>query len=224
LAQFFQTYFLFITALFWLGLFLLAFWWSPAHRRVMFYSGLLLLPAVSTDFLLVPDYWQPCKLFGLTAGLEDVLFFFAIGGLAWWVAADRFQRHLDLTTPLKCSLRRYVGVGLGGCGLTGLLFFLGASHIWSVLGSILMVGAFLIWWQAHLWRAILGSAAVFGVLYVLVFNFFALLWANFLSLWNMSRLSGVILGLPVEELVWALGFGFSWPLVVCYILDLPKTA
>jgi len=43
--------------------------------------------------------------------------------------------------------------------------------------------------------------------------------AHFLQQWNLPSLSGFIFGLPLEELVWALGFGFTWPVFMAHVFD-----
>ena len=44
-------------------------------------------------------------------------------------------------------------------------------------------------------------------------------WPHFIQQWNLPSLSGFIFGMPIEELVWALGFGFTWPLFMAHVFD-----
>ncbi len=218
LSLFFHTYMYFATCVCWATLFLLAYILWPAQRRPMLLSALICAPSAALG-LLFRLYWHPPKIFGLSVGVEDLIFAFSMGGLAWWVAAACRRKDFQPPVPFKPSLVRYLSGIILGISAYIALNLIGIGLIWSIYGSIYALGFFLLMRQAGKWLTSLVGAALFALAYGLIFNGYQLIWPNLLDLWNLPALSGVIWGVPLEEWSWALGFGFTWPLFMAYVFD-----
>ena len=68
---------------------------------------------------------------------------------------------------------------------------------------------------------IIFSGLIFGVLYFLFFSVFSFLVPGFIKHWNLVNLSGVILlGVPLEEIVWAIGTGALLGPIYEYLLSI----
>ncbi|MDZ7697880.1 MAG: hypothetical protein U5R49_13465 [Deltaproteobacteria bacterium] len=89
-----------------------------AHRKPLLLSGLLSAPCSLTTFYFVPEYWRPVRLFDLPIGIEDTLFSFSTGIIAWFLVGI-FYNGSTLETGLKPVLKRYCV--LGGIGIMVLL-------------------------------------------------------------------------------------------------------
>ena len=153
-------------------------------------------------------------------GVEDLVFSFATGGLAWLLATPPSGRPVVIEVRPWRSLTRY-----GACSSVGLSVALGAW--WLGMGimpafwlSMVVVGGCLLVWRPSMWRLSLTGALWFVGLYaaatVTVFSAFPRLGLHF----TQTNLLGItVLGVPVEELVWALGYGAVYPLVLAYSFE-----
>ena len=66
-------------------------------------------------------------------------------------------------------------------------------------------------------NTILGGA-LFMMLYFTVFLLMILIFPNFVNAWNLSAISGIlILGIPIEELMFSFTFGMYWSGIYEYI-------
>ncbi len=46
------------------------------------------------------------------------------------------------------------------------------------------------------------------------------LWPHFAEQWTHANLWGLtIAGMPLEEYVWSLAFGSTWPLIIAHVLE-----
>lgn len=195
---------------------------APAERRRILTSGLLSLPFGLWSAAHVPDYWSPKFLarFRL-AGLEDLLYAFLAGALAWWLATALSQRRMAAHANFFHAAWRYAlfsGVGTAVC----LPLWLGGVDVMTaVLIGLATMGALLAMALPSDERRLAATGSVgFCLLYGVVLKTTTLLWPQFLDQWHAPNLSGVkVLAMPVEELAWALAFGAVWPLAILFVLD-----
>lgn len=214
----------------WLGwsLLLVAFWAviylsleSRSIRREMLIVSLFTSLLGLTEPFFVPAYWSPPSLFDLarTTGfdIESLFFSFAIGGLGFAlymkvfgitrevplpyseIVAARHRYHLPLllTTPLV---------------FFALLFFSGLNPIYCAIISLLIGGLTTWYCRPDLKKKMVVSGVLFLLLYFLYFLILVIIEPLFVpEVWNLPALSGVlILGIPLEELLFAFSFGFYW--------------
>jgi hypothetical protein len=209
-----------VTLVFCLSLLMAGFFGSSARqRRVVLLSGVLALPASLSALDWVPEYWRPQVLWDLPVSLEDVAFTFVAGGLAWLLVAFPWGGHLVLPPRLKPSLKRYSFGALGILSITGLLKVWGCDYFWALTVAIYGLGLILLRFLRPFWPLACWGGIAYLVLHFLVLKTAFLIWPHFLQQWNLPAIRGFIFGVPLEELVWALGFGFTWPLYMAYVFN-----
>lgn len=191
----------------------------PAERQLALWSAALQMPLGFLSVFFVPAYWQPARLFVLGAGPEDLLFSFASGGLVWLFAAPPGGR-LERAVEPRTIARRYAAFAVPGVAAGALLVGWGLGPMSATVVVGLAAAAVLVRRQRHLLRLALAGAVGFGLLYPAVLALAGRLWPHFPGQWSESGSWGLRLaGLPLEEVVWALGGGAVWPLFVAFLVD-----
>jgi hypothetical protein len=184
----------------------------PDERRAMAASGLLLTPFALFGPFVQGSYWRPERLGGLELGIEDVLFCFAFGALAWGFAAlgrPRLPRLLPLTTRFA---RR-----AGAVGMLGLLGFLalwiaGLSAIWSLLVVQAGLAVAMVMREPSLLLPSIKSAVILTLYYLAMLAGMVLFFGEAVAaLWTMESWFGFgLFGVPIEEILWATSFAAAW--------------
>jgi hypothetical protein len=193
---------------------------SKEQRRPMLLSALLFTPFALTGIILVPSYWRPKLFWDLIVGVEDVIFCFVNGGTVWFVSSYFIKDHLLLPGQFKPLMKRYIKYILYGAIAYSALLLAGFGFLWSIFGSLYALGFMLLYTQWRLWPLALCGTGASLVFYSLILKLIFSFWPHFIRQWNLTSLSGFIFGMPVEELIWALGFGFTWPLFMAYVFDI----
>jgi hypothetical protein len=191
----------------------------PRHRRAMLWSSLFTAPFGLTEPIFVPEYWNPPSLFGLAQrtgfDIESLIFCFGIGGIGAVLYNLLTGQWLEPLPSAERRSRRH------------------RFHVWAVSAPFL---AFPVLYELP-WNPIypaivamaIGAVAnvlcrpdlgrkswVGGVLFVGYYMIFliGLEWSapGYIErVWNLDALSGLRLGtMPVEELLFAIGFGAFW--------------
>jgi hypothetical protein len=191
----------------------------PAQRRGMLWASLFTAPFALTEPLFVPKYWDPPSLFSLAQttrfDIESFFFCFGIGGVAsvlYNVLTGRARIPLA-PRPKGMHLARYHYVSVASPFIAFLLL------LWVPWNPIypciiaMFVGAI----ATMLCRPDLARKTWIGgllfVLYYLVFIIgLHLSQPGYIErVWRLSELSGILVwGLPIEELLFAAGFGLYW--------------
>jgi hypothetical protein len=173
-----------------------------------------------TESLFVPEYWSPPTLFDLARrtgfDIESLLFAFGVGGLAVIIyerifkvrhkKVSLFERHdpkhrLHLlalfSTPIIFVL---------------LLVFTDLNPIYSTFIALSGGGLFAWYCRPDLKKKMITSAFIFLVIYFFFFLSLVIIFPNYVKeIWNLSAISGILIsGIPLEELMFALGIGFLW--------------
>lgn len=185
-------------------------------RMVSLWTSLLGL----TEPIFVPAYWNPPSLFDLAArtgfDIESLLFAFGIGGLALVI----YERIFHVTyKPIHAKERRLPHHAFHWLALTCapmlfviLLFSTTLNPIYSAI--IALIGGGLATWACRpdLKRKMFVSACLFTMLYFVYFLTLIIAYPGYVPLvWNLPALSGIlIVGIPLEELLFAFSFGFFW--------------
>jgi hypothetical protein len=191
----------------------------PQQRRVTGFSAVLCTPFALTSLYLVPAYWMPQRLGNLILGIEDVLFCLTTGGIAWFTAVFCWPERFFLPSEVKIKWGRYLSCIAAGPLIFGVPRILGLGLMGSTLWTIYAIGFLLLLLQRRLWFLALGGGFIFLGVYSLVLLAFLYAAPHLLNLWNGAAISGLIGVMPLEELVWALGFGFTWPLYMAYVFN-----
>lgn len=191
----------------------------PGHRRTMLWASLFTTPFGLTEPLFVPEYWSPPSLFDLARrtgfDIESLIFCFGIGGVGA-VLVDVLTRRA--AKPMSEAARHdprhrfHRWILLSPFLIFAALATLDWNPIYPGIVAMLVGAGLSVWCRPDLLRSTLLGGAVF-VVYYLVF-LAGLEWTvpDYIEeVWNLDALSGVRLGFaPLEELLFALGFGAYW--------------
>lgn len=190
-----------------------------SQRRAILLSGALAVPQALFAIFLVPKYWHP-KLVAVSAvGLEDVIFMFLCGGMAWVEACWPFRGRLALHVRAPIVLARWAGgvafavaafLALLAAGLRGMLVPVIIMAAWI---AVLLVR------RTGLWPLTAAAAVQSLVLYAFTLAMMKVIWPGFFSAWTWTNLSGAgVGGVPVEEIAWGLAYGPFWGTTMAYVL------
>lgn len=189
-----------------------------AHRRAMLWASLFTTPFGLTEPIFVPEYWNPPSLFDLAHrtgfDIESLIFCFGIGGVAISYNVLTQTRLEPMGLADRHALRhRFHRLAIGAPFLSFPVFFLFGwnpiypSIVAMVVGALANVAC----------RPDLKSTTwIGGLLFLVYYTIFlqGLLWVSpgyVERVWNLSTLSGLgIVGMPIEELVFAITFGMYW--------------
>lgn len=210
----------FIWSLLILGIWVIIYLARIAYRREMLQISLATMLFGLTEPLFVPQYWNPPSLFDLAQktgfDIESFLFSFSIGGIGhalyYFVypvkmikmeGADRKHRRHRLHYYLLLSPAIIFLV---------LAVFTRLNHIYCGVIS-LSAGAFTtLYCRPDLKVKIWAGGTLFLSLYIIYFGSLLLFFPDFVRQhWNLEALTGIlILGIPLEELLFAFSFGMYW--------------
>ena len=193
----------------------------------MFWVSILTMPFGLTEPFFVPEYWSPPSLFNLTASIgfdiESLIFSFAIGGIGS-VLYELFRKtkHVKISSHESHGKKhRYHLVSLFSPVIVFLLLqlFTAFNSIYSASIAMFVGGMAAMFCRPDLKNKIIIGGLLFLGLYFVFFLFFNLVYPYAVSLfWNLSAISGIlIIGIPLEELIFALSFGMLWSSVYEHI-------
>jgi len=173
-----------------------------------------------TEPLFVPEYWSPPSLFDLALrtgfDIESIIFAFGIGGLAAVIYERIFNlKNIKVSDEEKNNPRhRYHLFALLAAPVifVPLLIFSDLNPIYSAFIALILGGLFTWYCRPDLKIKMFISALIFTVIYFIYFlTLFAIAPGYVEMVWNMGAISGVLIfGVPLEELMFAFGFGFMW--------------
>ncbi|HYT21347.1 MAG TPA: lycopene cyclase domain-containing protein [Candidatus Polarisedimenticolia bacterium] len=195
---------------------------GKAYRSEIRWGTLIAAPLALSSLLFVPEYWTPPSLFNLDqrirVGIEDFLWAAAVGGIASVVGelflkerlgAIRKSRHKRHYAPLVLVVVVFVALHFG-------------VH-WKTMNATIVslaVGALVIGYlRRDLVPLMLTSAVSFTVLYFVLFLCVLLLYSQFVQrYYNLPNLLGIyVLGVPIEELLFAAMGGAIWSVAYEYV-------
>lgn len=212
------AYLILSTALFlvWVTAYLLRRDLNASMLRVSVWSALLGM----TEPLFVPRYWNPFTIFDLAHrtgfDLESLLFSFAIGGVVF-AAYDLLFHVRPLETiaadRTKGLHRQHTLAVLSAPLLFGILS--ATTRLNPIYSSaIALVGGFFatLYCRRDLWLKMIASGGLFFAIYFFVFALFNFAFPGYVgAVWNLKAISSVrLIGVPLEELMFAFTFGLYW--------------
>lgn len=210
-----------------LAIWLVIFLVKPSVRKEMFWVSLFTMPLGLTEPLFVPAYWDPPSLFNLAArtgfDLESLIFSFAIGGITGVLYEAIFKaKHLRMTDEEMHSRRhRFHRLAIVSPALVfvPLYIFTQMNPIYSVSIAMFVGGIATLLCRPDLKRKIAAGGLLFTILYFLFFLSINVVFPTFINSWNLSAISGIlVIGVPLEELMFAFTFGMNWSSVYEHIL------
>ena len=173
-----------------------------------------------TEPLFVPEYWSPPSLFKLAEktgfDIESFIFSFAIGGIG--VVLYRllypFSEINIMATEKKIRRHRLhrIILFLPVVLFTGFSLGTSLNHIYCGVFSLFFGSLATLYCRPDLKRKIWTGGLLFLLLYLFYFGSLLIFFPDYVkSFWNLSALAGIlILGIPIEELMFAFTFGMYW--------------
>lgn len=181
-----------------------------------------------TEPLFVPRYWNPFTLFNLARrtgfDVESLIFSFAIGGIVFAAYEVLFRMVPSETMANERHEARHrhhlLAVSAGPLMFVILELATALNPIYSS-AIALVVGFFAtLYCRPDLWLKMIASGGLFFAVYFIVFLVFNLAFPGYVTaVWNLRALSGVlILGVPLEELMFAFTFGLYWSSIYEHVM------
>lgn len=198
----------------------IAFALMPCQRRMMLYSGAI--PSLMSPVAILHDhaYWSPLRIAHGAFGIEDVMFAFLTGSMAWALAALPFRERLSVEIRWPLFLRRFVITGLWGCGLLLGLLFLGSNVMTATLVAQLAVAATICFCRPNLLPMVIVGATSYLCFHIAEISIWFWIWPEFASYWQQTGLWGrTLLGIPLGEWAFTAAFGASVPAFLGYYSD-----
>lgn len=198
---------------------LLIFIFFKKTKKEMFWVSLFTMPLGLTEPLFVPEYWNPPSLFNLAVktgfDIESLIFAFSIGGIASILYEIIFKvKHKKMSKPEIHSKRHRFHLLVLFSPL--IIFVLSEiifdfNVIYSVILSLFIGSLIYLLCRPDLKKKVFFSGLLFLLLYFLFFSLLFLIYPNFIESWNLDAISGIlVLGIPIEELLFAFGVGLMW--------------
>lgn len=207
-------------SLFFLFVWLIVFLFKKELRKEMLWVSMITSLFGLTEPLFVPEYWNPPSLFNLAAktgfDIESIIFCFAIGGIGAVIYLAFFKLKYKKMSKHEMHHKRHKYHLLSLIApiiIFVILFFLtNLNPIYSASISMFMGFISTLLCRPDLKRNMLFSGIIFLVLYFIFFLLFNLAYPGMVpEVWNLSAISGIlILGVPLEELIFAFTFGLLW--------------
>ena len=189
-------------------------------RRTMVMVSLGTMLLGLTEPLFVPEYWNPPTLWNLARrtgfDLESLLFSFAIGGIVLAAYDVLFavgpSEHVGHERGHPRHRYHLLAVLSAPLLFVVLLALTTLNPIYAA--AITLAGGFLatLYCRPDLRLKMIVSGALFLLLYFVVFALFDLAFPGYVAaVWNLGAISGrLVLGVPLEELMFAFTFGLYW--------------
>lgn len=166
-----------------------------------------------SEYWYFRDYWQPLLLWRfhpLIGGLEDVLFGFAVGG----IAAVLYEEFLGLRLKRHGRRRNWILLAFALIEGACMIVFcdtLGINSIFASCIGFLLTTLMILMLQPNLLKNIILSGLFLAGVMFTVYFFFLPLWLNRLDhVWLLYNSPwGILLfnRVPLTEMVWAICWG-----------------
>lgn len=205
------------------------FYSMPKYRKPMLILGFAIFWSgpFSEYYWMTADWWHPETITGTIIGIEDFIFSFAhviipIFIYKWVfekeVAGDFNWAHLRIKDILK-RLGLWFIVPFILAGILIQIF-----HVHSVIGvfiGMIMSGIIVVIQRKDLLRAALWSSLLMTLIALPAYLLLELLSPWYIAeMWYMSQLTGVVwLGIPIEDILWYMIFGFMMGWAYEYLFD-----
>lgn len=190
-------------------------------RKEMIFGSILALPFGFSEYLWVPEYWNPPSLFNLISnygiGIESFMFAFACGGMAavvYEVVARK--KTVKMRLQYKYLFGPYIFIAVIFILLE---FMLPDRTVYNAMAVLLMEAVIIGVKRKDLISQIIFGGIFFAIIYFLLFAIFSKLFPGYVSIaYNLEYIWGVIvLGVPLEEIVGSFTLGAVWSSFYEYI-------
>lgn len=202
------------------GIWIILFIFKTNLRKEMLIASIFTMPFGLTEPLFVPEYWNPITLFNLAKtiqfDLESLIFSFVIGGIGAVLYESIFRvKHIKISKH-EMHMKRHKMHPLALSSpiiVFAILFFLTKLNpIYIGIISMFFGALFTLYCRPDLKNKIWYGGLLFFLIYFVSFLISIMIYPNWVqATWNLKEISGIlILGIPLEELLFAFTFGMLW--------------
>lgn len=198
----------------------IVYYYKKDIRKEMLKMSLITFPFGLTEPLFVPEYWFPPSIFDLAVktgfDIESFIFSFAIGGLGTVLYSLIFkQQHVKFSNKERDHQRHKWHIFILFSPVfvfVGLSLFTNLNHIYSGIIAIFLGAIATFYCRPDLKRKVWIGGLLFMLLYFIYFGSILIIYPTYVQLyWNLDALMNIfILGIPIEELLFAFTFGMYW--------------
>jgi hypothetical protein len=210
----------FIWSLIGLGIWLMIYLARYSYRREMLHISLATMFFGLTEPLFVPQYWNPPSLFDLAQqtgfDIESFIFSFSIGGIGhslyYFVYPVKMIEMGGSERQHRRHRLHYYLLLSPAMIFLFLAVFTKLNHIYCGVISLFAGALATLYCRSDLKVKLWAGGTLFLSLYFIYFDSLLLFFPDFVSQhWNLEALTGIlILGIPLEELLFAFSFGMYW--------------
>jgi hypothetical protein len=187
----------------WIVLFILR---KNVRREMLFVSVFFSMIGLLLEGLVwVKDWWNPEIMTGTIIGIEDLIFGFALGGVAAVIYEEVFKRKIYERKKQKHNLTHFILLITAFPIITLLLFFGLQWHSFpATTAGLFIPTVVMLYKRKDLVPDAVATGIILTVLVPLGFFLLNLADPGFVhQWWFLDKLSGIIfLGAPIEDLVW----------------------
>ena len=203
-----------------LGLWVIIYFFKKDFRKIMLPVSLLTMLFGFTEPLFVPGYWFPPSLFDLAQktgfDIESFIFSFSIGGIGALLYRILFPvLEIGMNIEEKKHRRHHLHTYI--LMLPVFIFFIltvttRLNHIYCGIISLFTGALATLYCRPDLKGKIWMGGLLFILLYFFYFGSILIFFPGYVkAYWNLDALTGIlILGIPLEELLFAFTFGMYW--------------
>jgi len=207
------------------SLIILSFWgvvyyYKKEFRKEMLKMSLITMPFGLTEPLFVPEYWFPPSIFDLALkigfDIESFIFSFSIGGLGTILYRFFYNQKYEIVPREERSHNRHkwhIYILISPIFIFIILsLFTQFNHIYCGVIALFLGAIATFYCRPDLIRKIWVGGLLFMLLYFIYFGSILLIYPDYVQLyWNLDALFNIfILGIPIEELLFAFSFGMYW--------------
>ena len=181
-----------------------------------------------TEPLFVPEYCNPPTLLDLAEktgfDIESLIFTFSVGGIGSVLYGLINRTGIEPLHPFERSNKRHkvhFYILLTPVVVFVLLaFFTNLNHIYCGIIAMFLGSLSTLFCRPDLNKKIWIGGVLFLILYFIFFEILNLMYPGYVEIvWNLKALSDImILGIPVEELLWGFTFGMYWSSIYEHLL------
>ena len=192
----------------WLFLFLHR---KDLRKEILIVSLLIGIGGPLSELWYLRDYWRPETFNGWPIGIEDFLFGFFIGGIASSIYEEIFGKHHSKRVNRKHHWSWFIipVVALSVFVLNLLIFVFGVNSIYASISIFIALTLLILYFRHDLLVDSLMSGLLVGAIMFFGYLIFLTIFPEAIhQWWILQNISGIlILGVPIEELLWAFGWG-----------------
>ena len=181
------------------------------RRRMLIFSLITMPLGPVSEFWFLRDYWRRPTITGYAISIEDAIFAFAIGGIAYSIYKVFFK--MSVIESREPPRQAWLGIAFGIILILPLFILTDLLHVNSIFSSTLsfLLITILTWiLRPDLRKPSIISGVLVLILFFLVYKIMQLIFPGSLEYWCTGcNPTGIkITGLNIEELLW----DFSWGL------------